>query len=102
MSPNIARPLTLRTSPSDYATFNQKKIFFYIKYQAAFGKRKTAKGFHFKLSLLSRGGGGGGGGGVFGKHLQKLIKKIRPKFQMTQTSNYLYWKHVFVEVICWE
>ena len=23
MSPNIARPLTLRTSPSDYATFNQ-------------------------------------------------------------------------------
>ena len=27
MSPNIARPLTLRTSPSDYATFNQIKSF---------------------------------------------------------------------------
>ena len=27
MSPNIARPLTLRTSPSDYATFNKIKSF---------------------------------------------------------------------------
>ena len=27
MSPNIARPLTLRTSPSDYVTFNQIKPF---------------------------------------------------------------------------
>ena len=26
-SPNIARPLTLRTSPSDYATFNKIKTF---------------------------------------------------------------------------
>ena len=30
MSPNIARPLTLRTSPRDYATFNQIKSFFDI------------------------------------------------------------------------
>ena len=27
MSPNIARPLTLHTSPSDYATFNQIRSF---------------------------------------------------------------------------
>ena len=27
MSPNMARPLTLRTSPSDYVTFQQIKYF---------------------------------------------------------------------------
>ena len=29
VSPNIAQPLTLRTSPSDYGTFNQIKYFVY-------------------------------------------------------------------------
>ena len=66
MSPNIVRPLTLRTSPSDYATFNQIKSFFDIKYQAALGKRKIAKGFHFKLSLLNRGG--------FRQKIAKVVK----------------------------
>ena len=49
MSPNIAWPLTLRTSPSD-------KTFFDILYQVAFGKRKTAKYFHSMFSWRSRGG----------------------------------------------
>ena len=54
-SANIVRPLTLHNSPSDYATFNQIKSFLiFLKYQVALGKRKTAKRFHFILSLLSR------------------------------------------------
>ena len=67
-SPNIARPLALHTSPSDYATFNQIKYFLYIQYQVAFGKRKTAKCFHFMLSLLSRVG--------FRQKLQNFVKKF--------------------------
>ena len=35
MSPNSARPITLRTSPSDYSTFNQIQSF-----KVDFGKKK--------------------------------------------------------------
>ena len=48
MSPNIARPLTLRTSPSDYATFNQIKYFCYL-ISGCFWKEKTSK----KISLYA-------------------------------------------------
>ena len=56
MSPYIARPLTLRTSPNDYATFNQIKSFLIFSIRLLLEREKTAKGFHFNLSLLSRGG----------------------------------------------
>ena len=58
------------------------KIYFDNKYQAAFGTRDKAKGFHFKLSLLSSGG--------FWQKIVKVVKIFRPKFQMTQTSNYFF------------
>ena len=82
MSPNIARPLTLRTSPSEYATFNQIKYILIFNIKLLWEREKTAKGFHFKLSLLSRGG--------FRQKIAKVVKNFRTKFQMTQTSNYLF------------
>ena len=45
MSPNIALPLTLRTSPSDYASFNQKKKFFSYLVLGCFWKEKNSKRF---------------------------------------------------------
>ena len=42
-------PLTLRTSPSDYATFNQLTYFFIFNIRLPFGKGKTAK----KISLYA-------------------------------------------------
>ena len=68
MSPNIAWPLTLRTSPSDYATFNQIKSFLIFSIRLLL-ERKKAKGFHFKLSLMSRGG------------FRQKIAKVDKKFQ---------------------
>ena len=50
MSPNIARPLTLRTSPSDYATFNQIKSFLIFNIRLL-----QAKAFYFMFSRLGRG-----------------------------------------------
>ena len=50
MSPNIARPLTLRTSPSDYATFNQIKKFLIFNIRLL-----QAKDFYFMFSRLGRG-----------------------------------------------
>ena len=46
----IGRPLTLRTNPNAYATFNQIKSFLKIS------REKTAKWFQCLLSLLNRGG----------------------------------------------
>ena len=43
-SPSIAQPLTLRTSPSDYATFNQINAFV-INIRVALGKKKQKKVF---------------------------------------------------------
>ena len=40
MSPNIARPLTLRTSPSDFATFNQIKSFLIFNIRLLFESEK--------------------------------------------------------------
>ena len=45
MSPNIARPLTLRTSPSDYATFNQIKSFFIFSIRLLLEREKQQKIF---------------------------------------------------------
>ena len=45
MSPNIARPLTLRTSPSDYATFNQIKSFFIFSIRVLLEREKQQKFF---------------------------------------------------------
>ena len=56
MSPNIAGPLTLRTSPSDFATFNQIKSFLLFNIGLLLEKEKKEKSFHFMLSLLSRSG----------------------------------------------
>ena len=53
-SPNITRPLTLCTSPSDYATFNQIKSF--LLFNIWLLSEREAKCFHFMLSLLSRSG----------------------------------------------
>ena len=45
MSPNIARPLTLRTSPSDNATFNQINIFFIFNIRLLLEREKQQKNF---------------------------------------------------------
>ena len=55
MSPNIARPLTLRTSPSDYATFNQIKSFLIFNISLLL-EREHSKRFSLMFSRLSRGG----------------------------------------------
>ena len=54
-SPNIALPLSLRTSPSDYATFNQIKSVLFFNIGLLFEREKQQKVFTM-LSLLSRGG----------------------------------------------
>ena len=57
MSPNIARPLTLRTCPSDSATFNQIKYFLIFNIRLLLEGEKQQKVFTLLLlSLLSRGG----------------------------------------------
>ena len=43
MSPNIARPLTLRTSSSDYATFNQIKSFLIFSIRLLLEREKQQK-----------------------------------------------------------
>ena len=48
MSPNIARPLTLRTSPSDYAKFNQIKSFLIFSIRLLLEREKQQK-----VSILS-------------------------------------------------
>ena len=68
MSPNIARPLTLRTSPRGYATFNQIKYFLIFNIRLIFEREKTAKDFHYAFSLLSRGG--------FQQKLVNVVKKL--------------------------
>ena len=40
MSPNNVRPLTLRTSPSDYATFNQIKSFLIFRIRLLLEREK--------------------------------------------------------------
>ena len=94
MSPNIARPLTLRTSPSDYATFNQIKSILVFSIRLLLEREKQEM-----VSLLSF---HCWTGEDFVKNLQKLIKKFRPKFQMTRTSNDLFWIKILVEVNFWE
>ena len=42
-SPKIARPLTLRTSPSDYATFNQIKSFLLFNIGLLLEREKSKK-----------------------------------------------------------
>ena len=71
-SPNIAWPLTLRTSQSDYAV--------------------TAKVVHFIILLLSRGG--------FPQKLANVVKIFLTLIQMTQSSNYLLLNQVIDEVNC--
>ena len=44
-SPNIARPLTLRTSPSGYATFNQIKSLLLFDIGLLFEREKQQKVF---------------------------------------------------------
>ena len=45
MSPNIARPLTLHTSPSDYATYNQIKYFLIFNIRLILEREKQQKVF---------------------------------------------------------
>ena len=90
MSPNIARPLTLRTSPSDYATFNRIKSFFISSIRLLLEREKQQKVFTLCVHCWA--------GVDFGKKLQKLLKIFRPKFQMTQISNYLFWIKFCLEV----
>ena len=93
MSPNIARPLTLCTSPSDYAIFNQIKSFLIFSIRLLLEREKQQNVFTLSFHWWA--------GVDFGKNLQKLLKNFRPKFQMTQTSNNLFWIKFFVSN-CWE
>ena len=65
-SPNIAQPLTLRTSPSDYATFYQVKSFLLFNIGLLLEKEKKAKSFYVMLSLLNRSG--------FRQKLENVVK----------------------------
>ena len=56
MSPNIARPLILRTSTNDYATFSQIKSFSLFNSGLLVEREKQQKVFHSMLSLQSMGG----------------------------------------------
>ena len=47
MSPNIAMPLTLRTSPSDYATFNQIKSFLIFNIRLLLERERQQKIFTY-------------------------------------------------------
>ena len=55
MSPNIARPLTLRTSPSDYATSNQIKPFLIFNIRLLLEREKNSK--RFSLYVITAGQG---------------------------------------------
>ena len=54
MSPNIARPLTLRTSPSDYATFNPITSFLYLV-SGCFWKKENSKMFSLEAFTAEQG-----------------------------------------------
>ena len=92
--PNIVQPLTLRTSQSDYATFNQIKSFLLINIGLLTEREKTSKSFHFMLSLLSWGG--------FRQQLENVVKNF-----LTVISNGIGFKlftlnQVIDEVNCLE
>ena len=69
MSPNIAQPLTLRTSPSDYATFNQIKTFFIFNIRLLLEREKQLNVFTLSFHCWV--------GVDFGKNLQKLFIKFQ-------------------------
>ena len=92
MSPNIARPLTLRTSPSDYAIFNQIRSFLIFSIRLLLERENTAKRFHFKLSLMSRGG--------FRQKFAKVVKKIQTEISNDPDFKLFILNQVSVEVNC--
>ena len=53
MSPNTAQPLTLRTTPSDYATFNQIKSFLRYIIRLLLGREKQQKVFTAEQGWIS-------------------------------------------------
>ena len=86
------RPLTLRTSQSDYATFNQIKSFLIFNIKVAFGQRKTAQSLHFMVSLLSR--------GEFRQKLENVVKKFRTVISNDPGSKLFTFNQVIDEVYC--
>ena len=83
MSPNITRPLTLRTSLIDYAKFNQIKFILIFSIRLLLEQETQQKVFTSSFHCWA--------GEDLGKNLQKLLKIFILKVQMTQTSNYLFW-----------
>ena len=55
ISPNIAWPLTLRTSPSDYAKFNIKIKSFFDILSVCFWKEKNSKRFSLYVFTAEQG-----------------------------------------------
>ena len=67
MSPNIARPLTLSTSPNDYATFNQIKSFLIFSTRLLLEKEKQQNDFTLSFHCWA--------GVDFCKNMQRLLRK---------------------------
>ena len=65
---NIARPLTLHTSPSDYATFNQIKSFLLFNVGLLMEREKQQKVFTLGFHCWT--------GVDFGKNWKRLLKNF--------------------------
>ena len=91
-SPNIARPLTMLTSPSDYATFKQIKSFLIFKIRLLLEREKKAKSYHFMLSLLSR--------SRFWQQLENVVKKFLTVVSNDLDFKLFTWNQVIGKVNC--
>ena len=93
-SPNIARPLTLRTSPSDYVTFNQIKSFLIFNIMLLLEREKQQNIFTLCFH--------GWVGVDFGKNWQILLKNFQTWISNDPVFKLFIFNQVFVEVNCWE
>ena len=91
---NIARPLTLHTSPSYYATFNQIKSFLLFNIGLLLEREKTTKSFHFRLPLLDRGG--------FRQNWKMMLKNFLTIISNDPNFKLFTLNQVIDEVNCWE
>ena len=86
-------PLTLCTSPSDYAAFSQINYFWYL-ISGWFWKEKIGNGFHFMFSLLSRGG--------FPQKRANVVEKFLTLISNDPDLKLFTLNQVIDEVNCWE
>ena len=94
-SPNIARPLTLRTSPSDYATFNQIRSILFFNIGLLLEREKQQNVFTLCAHCWA--------GVDLGKKWKMLLKT--PRTVISNDTGYFMLftlNQVIEEVNCWE